>query len=132
VDARVSSLWHVSSAVRFVDGYTGSRLRFGKCHTGAECIVIREKWNMNSRVAGLTYVGGGPTTTIHLNGTKRWMSLGQRRNTMIHELGHARGIYTHDHRCISVMYESTNCNRGSGRVAPRVFTAAEKKILRRN
>jgi hypothetical protein len=92
--------------------------------------VIREKWNMNGRIAGLTYVGSSPTTTIHLNGTKRWMGWGQRYNTMIHELGHARGIYTHDHRCNSVMYESTNCNHGAGRVAPRVFTAAEKRTLR--
>jgi hypothetical protein len=51
---------------------------------------------------------------------------------MIHELGHARGIYTNDHRCNSVMYESTNCNHGVGRLAPRVFAAVEKWILRRH
>ena len=131
VDTRVSSVWHVTSAVRFVDRFTGTRLRLGKCHKGADCVVIREKWNMDRNVAGLTYVGGGPTTTIHLNGWKRGMSWGQRYNTIIHELGHARGIYTHDRRCDSVMYESTNCNHGTGRVAPRTFTAAEKSILRK-
>jgi hypothetical protein len=132
VDARgVSSVWHVSAAAAFVDRYTGTRLRLGTCRQGAECIVIREKWNMAPDVAGLTYVGGSPTT-IHLNGTKRGMGWGQRYNTMIHELGHARGIYTHDDRCNSVMYRSTNCNDGVGRVAPRIFTAAEKRILRKH
>ena len=83
VDARVSAVWHVPSAVAFLDRYTGTKLRLGKCHKGAECIVIREKWNMAPNVAGLTYVGGSPTTTIHLNGTKRGMGWGQRYNTMI-------------------------------------------------
>jgi hypothetical protein len=129
VDAKASKVWHVGSAVAFLNKYTGAKLKRGNCHKGAECIVIREKWNMDPRVAGMTYVNGGTTTTIHLNGTKRRMSWGQRRNTLIHELGHARGIYTHDHTCVSVMYESTNCNHGTGRVAPLRFTRAEKKIL---
>jgi hypothetical protein len=131
VDAKVSRRWHVGSAVAFVDRYTGTKLRLGKCHTGAECIRIREKWNMDGGVAGLTYVGGSPTTTIHLNARNRdWMTWGQRYNTVIHELGHARGVYAHDRRCNSVMYSSTNCNKGTGRLTPRTFTAAEKKILR--
>ena len=131
VDAKVSAVWQVTSAVKFVDRYTGTRMRLGTCHKGAECIVIREKWNMDGNVAGMTYLNGTPTTKIHLNARNRgWMSWGQRYNTVIHELGHARGILTHDRRCNSVMYESTNCNRGSGRVAPRTFTAAEKSILR--
>jgi hypothetical protein len=133
VDAKVSRRWHVRSAVAFVDHYTGTKLRLGKCHKGAECIRIREKGNMDGGVAGLTYVGGSPTTTIHLNARNRdWMSWGQRYNTVIHELGHARGIYTHDRRCNSVMYSSTNCDGGTGRLTPRTFTAAEKKILRKH
>lgn len=131
VDAKVNQLWPVRRAVAFVDRYTGTKLRLGKCRQGAECIVIREKWNMDGGVAGLTYVGGGRTTPIQLNARNGgWMTWGQRYHTVIHELGHARGIYTHDHRCTSVMYESTNCNRGTGRLTPRAFTAVEKKILR--
>ena len=129
VDVRVNSAWPVSRAVTYVDSYTGSRMRYGTCRAGARCIVIREDGSLPSSYAAVTSVGY-PVTRIRLNSHRRWYPYAQRLHTVVHELGHARGLYTHNPRCTSVMYYKMRCP--DGRLAPLAFTSAERATLRRH
>jgi hypothetical protein len=128
VDAKVSKAWPVRAALKQVDKYTGTKFKIGKCRTGAECITIREKREKASW-AGVTYVAG-TKSKILLNPSQRHKSYQVKRAILVHELGHARGVYKHTHSCTSVMYYSTHCPGGS--VSPMTFTKAEKKILHRH
>jgi hypothetical protein len=129
VDVRANSAWPVGKAVSIVDTYTGTRLRLGACRPGVACIVIREDRKLPRQWAAATYPGW-PITKIKLNPTRRTSPYGQRLHTLVHELGHARGIHTHNERCSSVMYYSMRCP--SGWIAPTTFTQAERRILRRH
>jgi hypothetical protein len=129
VDVKVNQAWPVSRAVAFVDKYTGSVMRFGKCRAGARCIVIREDWHLPSLWAGVTYPGS-PRATIKLNPTRRKISWAQRYDTIVHELGHASGVYTHNSSCSSVMYFAVTCP--NGHVPSVAFSKGEKATLRRH
>jgi hypothetical protein len=128
VDVRVNSAWPVARAVSLVDRHTGTALRLGPCRSGVPCIVIREDRSLPRQWAGATYLG--TPTRIKLNPSRRTRPYAQRLHTLLHELAHARGVYTHNARCTSVMYYSMHCP--NGRVAPNTFTAAERLALRRN
>jgi hypothetical protein len=128
VDVRVNSAWPVTRAVSIVDSHTGTALRLGPCRSGVPCIVIREDWNLPRQWAAATYLGA--PTKIKLNPSRRSRPYAQRLHTLLHELAHARGVYTHNPRCTSVMYYAMHCP--DGRVAPNTFTAAERLTLHRN
>jgi hypothetical protein len=128
VDVRVNSVWPVARAVSMVDSHTGTALRLGPCRPGVPCIVVREDRNLPRQWAAVTYLGS--PTRIKLNTTRRTRPYSQRLHTLLHELAHARGVYTHNARCTSVMYYAMHCP--SGRVAPNTFTYAERRTLHRN
>jgi hypothetical protein len=128
VDVRVNSVWPVARAVSIVDSHTGTVMRLGPCRPGVPCIVVREDRNLPRQWAAATYLGS--PTRIRLNPTRRTRPYAQRLHTLLHELAHARGVYTHNARCTSVMYYAMRCP--DGRVAPNTFTAAERLTLRRH
>jgi hypothetical protein len=128
VDVRVNSAWPVARAVSIVDSHTGTALRFGPCRPGVPCIVIREDASLPRQWAAATYLGS--PTKIKLNPSRRTRPYYQRLHTLLHELAHARGVYTHNARCTSVMYYAMRCP--DGRVAPNSFTYAERLTLRRH
>jgi hypothetical protein len=129
VDVRVSSVWPVTRAVSLVDSYTGTTMRYGSCRAGARCLVIREDRGLPWQWAAATYPGS-PVTRIKLNPSRRGSPYAQRLHTLLHELGHARGLYAHNSRCTSVMYYSMRCPNGN--LAPNTFTSSERRTLRRN
>ncbi len=126
IDVRVNSAWPVRRAVGFVDRYTGSQARFGRCHAGSRCIVIRESWRMPSQWGAVTRPGY-PKTTLTLNPHRRWTSWSQRLHILVHELGHAYGLYTHPRSCTSIMYHNVHCR--NGRLAPLLFTTAQRRTM---
>lgn len=128
VDVSTSKKWPTSKAIRIVDKYTGTTMKLGKCHTGAKCIVIRESGKLPRSWGAATYPGA--KTKLLLNKNRRSVSYAQRLHILVHELGHANGIYTHTRTCVSVMYSNVRCP--SGRLAPLTFTAAERRTLRAN
>jgi hypothetical protein len=129
VDVRVNSAWPVARAVSVVDAYTGTRMRFGRCRAEARCLVIREDAGLPGQWAAVTNLGY-PITRIRLNPHRRVRPYAERQHTLVHELGHAMGVYTHNPRCVSVMYYNMRCP--NGRLAPAGFTAAERRALHRN
>jgi hypothetical protein len=128
VDVRVNSAWPVARAVSIVDTHTGTVMRLGPCRPAVPCIVVREDRNLPRNWAAATYLGS--PTRIKLNPFRRTRPYSQRLHTVLHELAHARGIYTHNARCTSVMYYAMHCP--DGRVAPNTFTAGERLTLRRH
>jgi len=129
VDVKVDKAWPISQTMTFIDKYTGSQLRLGTCRANAPCIRIRESWVLPASWAAATY-RGFPVTKILLNHSRYHTAYNARFNTVLHELGHASGIIVHTRTCVSVMYANLNCPNGS--ISPKAFTAAERKILKRN
>jgi hypothetical protein len=117
----------VSATVRDIDRYTGSVVRFGRCHAGSACIVIRESRSLPLAWPAATYVDGS-RSTIKINARRHITSAAERYHILLHELGHAFGIYTHDRRCVTTMYSYVRCP--SGRVAPNTFSSTQRTILR--
>ena len=129
VDVRVNGAWPVRQAAGYVDRYTGTTIRFGACRTGVPCVRIRENGAMRRSWAAVTYVGTNPTN-IQLNTSRRGSTYTQRLDTVVHELGHAFGIYSHNKSCGSVMYYSLACP--DGRNSTLAFSVAERATLRRH
>jgi hypothetical protein len=129
VDVAVNQAWPVSRAVAYVDTFTRSTMRFGQCRNGSRCIAIRENWSINPSWGAVTYPGS-PRTTMQLNPYRRTTSYDQRLHILVHELGHANGVYEHTATCASIMYFNVQCP--GGRFAPLTFTAAERVILAAN
>jgi hypothetical protein len=129
VDVRANGAWPVRQAAAYVDRYTGTTMRFGACRKGSPCVRIRENGDMPRLWAAVTYVGTNPTN-IQLNPGRRRSSYTQRLDTIVHELGHAFGIYTHNSSCGSVMYYSLACP--NGRDSTLNFSASERTTLRRH
>lgn len=131
VDYRgVNSAWPVRKAAAFIDRYTGTTIRFGACKPNYNCIRITEQAKLgNPSWAAVTYVGGRPTR-IQLSAKRRTMSYTQRYDALVHELGHAFGIYSHNKSCASIMYYSLTCP--NGRNSKLAFTAAERRTLKQH
>jgi hypothetical protein len=129
VDIHVNGAWPVRQAAQYVDRYTGTTVRFGACRKGAPCVRIRENGKLPPSWAAVTYVGANPTN-IQLSSSRRGSSYTQRLDTVVHELGHAFGVYTHNKSCGSIMYYSLACP--NGRNSTLAFSAAERATLRRH
>jgi len=127
VDASVSRSWPVAATVRDIDRYTGTVARLGRCHTGSACVVIRESRTLPLAWPAATYPAGSKST-IKLNARRTISSSRDRYHILLHELGHAFGIYTHDRTCTSAMYSYVRCP--GNRYAPNSFTSAQRAILR--
>lgn len=129
VDVDVDEAWPVSRAVTYVDALTRSTMRVGECRNGYTCVAIRENWDINPAWGAVTYPSS-PRTDLQLNPYRRTASYDQRLHILVHELGHANGVYEHTATCTSIMYFNVQCP--DGHVAPLTFTAAERVILAMN
>jgi hypothetical protein len=130
----VSSAWPVAQAAAYVNRYTRSRLVFGPCRDWAPCVTMSEAGDLGiARATAVTYPTYGSAaqgarafrTTIQLTPGGGRLSGPARLRTVVHELGHASGLWDHNPRCVSVMYYTSAC--------PVLrFSPAERAILRRN
>ncbi len=127
VDTQVNAAWPTAAAVRYVDRFTSSRLTIGRCHAGSRCVVIREDNGLPAAWGAATWPGS-PTTLINLNPARRTTDHTERMHILVHELGHAQGIFDHAQACTSIMYGGVRCPNGD--YAPLRFTAAQQRILR--
>jgi hypothetical protein len=124
-----ASAWPVGAAVTTVDHYTSSVARYGSCRTGARCVTILER-TIRSDWAAVTRGAGTARVTIYLNPQRRYYSWYTRRSIVLHELGHAYGIYLHNSTCVSVMYGYVFCPGGA--LPPYRFTAYQRGVLWRH
>jgi hypothetical protein len=129
IDAAVSRAWPVSATVRDIDRYTGTVARLGRCHAGSYCVVIRESRTLPMAWPAATYPAGSKST-ITLNARRTIASSRDRYHILVHELGHAFGIYNHDPRCTTAMFSYVRCPGGG--FAPNSFSSAQRAILRRH
>jgi hypothetical protein len=129
IDASVGRSWPVAATVRDIDRYTGTVARLGRCHAGSACVVIRESRTLPLAWPAATYPAGSKST-IKLNARRTISSSRDRYHILLHELGHAFGIYTHDRTCTSAMYSYVRCP--GNRYAPNSFTSAQRAILRKH
>jgi len=133
----VTKYWPIHRALKFVDQYTGTQFKYGKCPASGKykCITIKEDWKLPPLYAGMAnFIGpyvqlpNGETdwsTVIQLQPRERGRSWWIRYDTVIHELGHAMGIYTHNADSSRTMYWMVRDNKPS-------FSPSEKRILRRH
>lgn len=99
--------WALKSAVGTVDGYTGSRMAFGRCRYGYRCIHIRQQVK-NPAWAAVTYVTSPYTSWIFLNPNSLRQPYWWEKRLIRHELGHAFWL-GHAPRCDSVMNMNIAC-----------------------
>jgi hypothetical protein len=130
VEERVGSRFDsaLRSSIAFVDRYTGSDMRLGRCRTGFRCIRVVES-NATRGYGGWTsWTPRRATSEIRLSATLARKSWHTRRSIIDHELGHANGA-RHNPRCTSRMWPDYRCR--NGRLPPRTFTKAERLVLAR-
>ncbi|WP_157751365.1 hypothetical protein [Actinoplanes derwentensis] len=126
VGARFDSA--LRSSISFVDRYTGSDMRLGRCRTGYRCIRVVESNATQGYGAWTSWTFGRKTSKIRLSGAlsrKGWYT---RRSIIDHELGHANGA-PHNSRCTSRMWPDDRCR--NNRLPARTFTKAERVKLAR-
>ncbi|SFF98093.1 hypothetical protein SAMN05421541_1385 [Actinoplanes philippinensis] len=116
------------SSIAFVDRYTGSDMRLGRCRTGYRCIRVVQSNATNGHGAWTSWTYGRKNSEIRLSATlarKNWYT---RRSIIDHELGHANGA-RHNSRCTSRMWPDYRCR--NKRLPARTFTTAERSALAR-
>lgn len=118
----------VTTAVNYVDYYSGVDLVLGKCRSGYKCIRIYGATLPNASWVAVTYLWPSGNATIKMSGRISYASYRQRRATLVHELAHAVGVYAHNRSCASVMYWNTHCPNGS--LSGQYFDYRDKTILR--
>lgn len=126
VPARFDSA--LRSAVAFVDRYTGSDMRIGKCRKGYRCIRVVVSKATNGHGAWTSWTKAREVSEIRLSpalARKGWYT---RRSIIDHELGHANGA-EHNAKCTSRMWANYTCR--NKRLPPRTFTTAERAKLAR-
>jgi hypothetical protein len=115
-------------SVSFVDRYTGSDMRMGKCRTGYRCIRVVESSATHGYAAWTSWTRARKISEIRLSPTlarKGWYT---RRSIIDHELGHANGV-GHNAKCTSRMWPHYRCRNGL--LPPRTFTKVERAKLAR-
>ncbi|HWS35851.1 MAG TPA: hypothetical protein VN408_24310 [Actinoplanes sp.] len=126
VGARFDSA--LRSSIAFVDRYTGSDMRLGRCRAGYRCIRVVESNATRGHGGWTAWTAGRKTSEIRLSATlarKRWHT---RRSIIDHELGHANGA-GHNARCTSRMWHDYRCR--DNRLPARTFTKSERLALSR-
>lgn len=116
------------SSIPFVDRYTGSDMRLGKCRRGYRCIRVVESNATRGHGAWTSWTRARATTEIRLSSSLARKGWHTRRLIIDHELGHANGA-AHNATCSSLMWPRYTCR--SGRLPPRVFTTIERAKLAR-
>ncbi|BEL04162.1 hypothetical protein Q0Z83_023530 [Actinoplanes sichuanensis] len=116
------------SSIAFVDRYTTSDMRLGRCRTGYRCIRIVESNATRGHGAWTSWTDGRRTSEIRLSATLARKSWHTRRSILDHELGHANGA-RHNTKCTSRMWPDYRC--GNGRLPARTFTKVERQALAR-
>lgn len=128
--------YRLNEALWFVDGYTGSRfvmdskpctsrdklcIKFSFASSGPGCPAVPRGY---TRVACTASSADYSWSWIYLNRTElNKYSSAARKYSVVHEMGHARGISSHNSKCTSVMYyKGTSCRL--------TFTYTESKTLR--
>lgn len=128
VHETLSGSWDraLRSAMPFVDRYTTSTMRRGRCNATNRCIIVRHG-TAPGRARG--WAAGGTshrcTITVERIPGAPWS---YRRALLEHELAHCFGV-GHNARPTSRMYAPL-VHRG--KLVPRKFTAGERAILRRH
>lgn len=120
-------------AVRFVDGYTGTRMVIGSCRSYAKrCITIRYGTPSKKAWVGQCGPGCGPSRDVsRIVIRKSWKGSGPvaaKKRLLAHEIAHAFGV-DHNPKFTSVMYGWVYRN---WKLSPWKFTTAEKRQLWRN
>jgi hypothetical protein len=116
----------LTSALRFVDQFTGSRLRRVSAHTNcSRTLTIRSGTPPQVTAGGRTYAYTNAALTIITIDprTPSWA----RTRMLEHELGHA--FYLRHSTGCNVMKAIITCH---GKLVPAVFTASQRKILARH
>jgi hypothetical protein len=124
VGARFDSA--LRSSITFVDRYTGSDMRLGRCRTGYRCIRVVESNATRGHGGWTTSTAGRATSEIRLSATLARKNWNTRRSIIDHELGHANGA-RHNPKCTSRMWPDYRCR--NGRLPARTFTRAERAVL---
>lgn len=126
VGARFDSA--LRGSVAFVDRYTGSDMRLGKCRKGYRCIRVVQSNATRGHGAWTSWTRARATTEIRLSSSLARKGWHTRRLIIDHELGHANGA-AHNATCNSLMWPRYTCR--SGRLPPRLFTTRERAKLAR-
>lgn len=135
--SNLPSAWPVSTAISFLDQYTGAShyKRVSKCPAAPARGMYRCTKLRVGSVAGGTNAPIGLTTcdgrycTITVD-TRDATRSGQfnyatRKWLLVHELGHTNGL-AHRKTCVTSMYQYRRCG---SRVPPVYFDSAQRKIL---
>ncbi|GID60093.1 hypothetical protein [Actinoplanes couchii] len=124
VGARFDSA--LRSSISFVDRYTGSDMRLGRCRTGSRCIRVIRSNATHGYGAWTSWTPGRKTTVIRLSATLARKNWHTRRSIIDHELGHANGA-RHNSRCTSRMWPDYRCR--NKQLPARTFTKSERAML---
>ena len=112
--------WPVQAAVAAWRSAGVSRVHYGRCRSGAKCVRVRAE-PIPGKVAGETAYFGGAIT---LDSSEDW-SAAERRQLVIHELGHALGA-RHNNAVSGGVWSCMNAHVQHHRIACRI-TAADVK-----
>jgi len=126
VGARFDSA--LRGSVAFVDRYTGSDMRLGKCRKGYRCIRVIQSNATRGHGAWTSWTRARKVSVIRLSSTLAGKGWHTRRSIIDHELGHANGV-GHNAKCTSRMWPHYRCRNGI--LPPRTFTKAERAKLAR-
>jgi len=126
VDSRFDSA--LRQSVSFVDRYTGSDMRFGKCRPGYRCIRVVQSNATHGHGAWTSWTRARKVSEIRLSPALARQGWYTRRSIIDHELGHANGA-GHNAKCTSRMWPHYRCRNGL--LPPRTFTKAERAKLAR-
>jgi hypothetical protein len=113
----ISSLsgWPVSSAMSYVDRYTGSDWVMSKtCPAGAyRCIFVKKDNRLSAPTIAATYCYSCSRVTIKVDTAyashQGIRSSARKKYVLAHEFGHAAGIKQHSRTCRNLMYARTGC-----------------------
>jgi hypothetical protein len=113
-------------AVRFVDKYTKSRFKYGKCVYDRRCIIIKTSSSRAKGTGWSEWKGSARkrvTITVNPGRGNGYMS-----RLFVHEIGHAMFL-PHSSNATNLMY--ARLIKKNGTLVPFKFTTSQKTTLRR-